>query len=107
MLMKDDNEARSFTTGAMMTIGWIFFSFYPITVFPILEAPQWMKGFTVNIVFILCYWALFMVGQYLWRREERTKKYDINAQSETTVDGLKDPEIMHVEVSGGTGKANG
>jgi hypothetical protein len=62
MLMKDDNEARSFTTGAMMTIGWIFFSFYPITVFPILEAPQRMKGFTVNIVFILCYWALFMVS---------------------------------------------
>lgn len=37
MLMRDDNEARSFTTGAMMTIGWAFFSFYPITVFPILE----------------------------------------------------------------------
>jgi len=104
--MKDDNEARSFTTGAMMTVGWIFFSFYPITVFPILEAPQWTKGFTVNIVFILCYWALFMVGQYLWLREERTKKYDINATSETVVDDKKDPEMLHVEVSGGPGKAN-
>ncbi|KAM0702302.1 hypothetical protein Q7P35_011212 [Cladosporium inversicolor] len=106
MLMKDDNEARSFTTGAMMTVGWIFFSFYPITVFPILEAPQWTKGFTVNIVFIICYWALFMVGQYLWRREERTKKYDINAQSDIIIDELKDPEVLHVEVSGGTTKAS-
>jgi hypothetical protein len=56
--MKDDNEARAFTTGAMvgssssspspsranaecclfqMTFGWVFFSFYPITVFPKLE----------------------------------------------------------------------
>lgn len=104
--MKDDNEAWSFTTGAMMTVGWIFFSFYPITVFLILKAPQWTKGFTVNIVFILCYWALFMVGQYLWLREERTKKYDINEQTETVGDGLKDPEMMHVEVSGESGKVN-
>lgn len=95
--MKDDNEARSFTTGAMMTVGWIFFSFYPITVFPILEAPQWTKGFTVNIVFILCYWALFMVGQYLWRREEQSKKYDINAPSNDE-DELKGSEVLHVEI---------
>lgn len=94
--MKDDNEARSFTTGAMMTIGWAFFSFYPITVFPILEAPQWTKGYTVNIVFILCYWAIFMVGQYLWRREEQSKKFDINANA--SEDELNKPEAMQVEV---------
>lgn len=94
--MKDDNEGRAFTTGAMMTVGWAFFSFYPITVFPILEAPQWTKGYTVNIVFILCYWALFMIGQYLWRREEQTKKFDINAN--TSEDELAKPEAMYVEV---------
>lgn len=55
MVMKDDSEARAFTTGAMvcsspshyrtmadecflqMTFGWVFFSFWPITVFPVLE----------------------------------------------------------------------
>lgn len=82
-----------------MTVGWIFFSFYPITVFPILEAPQWTKGYTVNIVFIICYWALFMVGQYLWRREERTKKFDINAPVASSEDELKDPEMLHVEIN--------
>ncbi|CAN9407478.1 unnamed protein product [Alternaria sp. RS040] len=97
MIMKDDNEARSFTTGAMMTIGWAFFSFYPITVFPILEAPQWAKGYTVNIVFIICYWILFMVGQYLWRREEKTKKFDINRQEDEDV--LNKPEAVHIEVA--------
>lgn len=94
--MKDDNEARSFTTGAMMTIGWAFFSFYPITVFPILEAPQWTKGYTVNIVFILCYWTIFMIGQYLWQREEKMKKFDINAN--TSEDELHKPDAVHVEV---------
>ncbi|OWY50685.1 uncharacterized protein AALT_g11856 [Alternaria alternata] len=97
MIMKDDNEARSFTTGAMMTIGWAFFSFYPITVFPILEAPQWTKGYTVNIVFIICYWILFMVGQYLWRREEKSKKFDINKQEDEDV--FNKPEAVHIEVA--------
>jgi hypothetical protein len=96
IMMKDDNEARSFTTGAMMTIGWAFFSFYPITVFPILEAPQWTKGYTVNIVFILCYWTIFMIGQYLWQRDEKMKKFDINAN--TSEDELHKPDAVHVEV---------
>lgn len=95
-MMKDDNEARSFTTGAMMTIGWAFFSFYPITVFPILEAPQWTKGFTVNIVFIICYWTLFLIGQYLWQREMKTKKFDINAN--TSEDELKKDDSEQIEV---------
>lgn len=98
MIMKDDNEARSFTTGAMMTIGWAFFSFYPITVFPILEAPKWRKGFTVNTVLICCYWTLFLVGQYLWKREVASKKYDINAHtSDEELTGKN--ESVHVEVA--------
>lgn len=99
MVMKDDNEARSFTTGAMMTIGWAFFSFYPITVFPILEGPQWTKGYTVNIVFIVCYWTLFMIGQYLWRREEKSRKFDINAPGNSSEDEFAKPEALHLEVS--------
>ncbi|PSN65477.1 MFS general substrate transporter [Corynespora cassiicola Philippines] len=97
LIMKDDNEARSFTTGAMMTIGWAFFSFYPITVFPVLEAPKWRKGFTVNTVLVCCYWTLFMVGQFLWRREIRHKKYNMSADSN---EHLADKgETVHVEVS--------
>ncbi|OLN86380.1 Pantothenate transporter liz1-like protein 7 [Colletotrichum chlorophyti] len=98
VVMKDDNEARSFTTGAMMTIGWAFFSFYPITVFPILEAPQWTKGYTVNIVFIVCYWTLFLIGQYLWRREEQTRKFDINKPGNSSADEFVKPEALQVEI---------
>ncbi|KAJ8109657.1 hypothetical protein OPT61_g7306 [Boeremia exigua] len=108
MLMKDDNEARSFTTGAMMTIGWAFFSFYPITVFPILEAPQWTKGFTVNIVFIICYWTIFLIGQYLWRRELASKKFDINAPGNSSEDELaketEKDDAVHVEIAEETKK---
>lgn len=87
----------------MMTIGWAFFSFYPITVFPILEAPQWTKGFTVNIVFIVCYWTIFMVGQYLWRREIASRKFDINAPGNMSEDEfVKETEkrdAVHVEIA--------
>ncbi|OBR07126.1 putative Vitamin H transporter [Colletotrichum higginsianum IMI 349063] len=98
LIMKDDNEARSFTTGAMMTIGWAFFSFYPITVFPILEAPEWKKGYSVNIAFIVAYWTIFMIGQYLWRREEQTKKFDINQHGNSDADEFVKPEAIEVEI---------
>ncbi|KAJ5455840.1 uncharacterized protein N7458_004104 [Penicillium daleae] len=74
MIMKDDAEARAFTTGAMMTCGWIFFSFYPITAFPVLEAPKWRKGFIVNTALTVIYWCLFMLGQYLWMRELKRRQ---------------------------------
>lgn len=38
-----------------------------------------------------------MVGQYLWRREEHSKKYDINATSNDE-DELKGSEVLHVEI---------
>ena len=37
IVMKDDNEARAFTSGAMLTFGFGVYSFYPITVFPVIE----------------------------------------------------------------------
>lgn len=95
--MKDDNEARAFTTGAMMTIGWAFFSFYPITAFPILEGPKWRKGFTVNVVLICAYWTLFMIGQYLWKREKASRKYDINSEIDDQL--AEKDEAVHVEVA--------
>lgn len=92
----------------MMTIGWAFFSFYPITVFPILEAPQWTKGFTVNVVFIVCYWTIFLIGQYLWRREIAAKKFDINAPSHSSEDEfvkeIEKDEAVRVEVAEGEQK---
>ncbi|KAF1979605.1 MFS general substrate transporter [Bimuria novae-zelandiae CBS 107.79] len=97
MMMKDDNEARSFTTGAMMTIGWAFFSFYPITVFPILEGPKWRKGFTVNTVLVCAYLTLFLVGQYLWRREVATKKFESTSDTNEILD--KEPDSVHVEIA--------
>ncbi|KAJ4303465.1 hypothetical protein N0V90_002360 [Kalmusia sp. IMI 367209] len=97
MMMKDDNEARSFTTGAMMTIGWAFFSFYPITTFPILEGPKWRKGFTVNTVLICAYLALFLVGQFLWRREMAAKKFDTISDTSEALN--KEPDV-HIEIAG-------
>ena len=86
-----------------MTIGWAFFSFYPITVFPILEAPQWTKGFTVNAVFIVCYWAIFLIGQYLWRREVAANKFDINAPGNLSKDDLsketEKDEAVRIEIA--------
>ncbi|KAL1955139.1 hypothetical protein VTO42DRAFT_9003 [Malbranchea cinnamomea] len=69
--MRDDNEARAFTVGAMMTLGWAVFSFYPITVFLVVEAPRWKKGYAVNTVFVFMTWFIFMIGIYLQRRDEK------------------------------------
>ncbi|KAK2753412.1 hypothetical protein FQN55_003541 [Onygenales sp. PD_40] len=98
-IMKDDAEARAFTTGAMMTCGWIFFSFYPITAFPVVEAPKWRKGYTVNTVLIIAYWSIFMVGQFLWRRD--LKKGNIGEEEEEdtqTFESEKRGEASVVEV---------
>ena len=76
--MKDDAEARAFTTGAMLTFGWAVFSFYPIAVFPVIEAPRWKKGYTVEVFFVFAVWALFMLGLYLHRRD--TKKAEGTGQ---------------------------
>lgn len=82
-----------------MTIGWAFFSFYPITVFPVLEAPQWRKGFTVNIVLTVMFWALFMVGQYLWKRDQKLNRFVVTDGDDEEDIKLKDDKIVHVEVA--------
>ncbi|OBT52151.1 hypothetical protein VE04_06210 [Pseudogymnoascus sp. 24MN13] len=100
IIMKDDAEARAFTTGAMMTVGWAFFSFYPITVFPVVEAPKWRKGYTVNTVLLCLFWAVFMLGMFLHRRE--TKKAERDAESEMPMETEKrSGEFDHVDVVAG------
>lgn len=104
VIMKDDSEARAFTTGAMMTFGWVFFSFWPITFFPVLEAPKWRRGYTINTVWVVVWWMLFMVGQYLWRRDLRLNKFDYKREEEDRVlaeeVGAKRESLEHVEVRG-------
>lgn len=73
MALRDDAEARAVTVGAMLTSGWAVFSFYPITVFPIVEGPQWTKGYSVNIAFICGCWGMFLFMQYMYRKSERKK----------------------------------
>ncbi|CEI67995.1 unnamed protein product [Fusarium venenatum] len=75
LIMKDDNEARSFTTGAMMTVGWAFFTWYNVVAFPITEGPRWTKGFSANVALTCCYLTLFMIGQFLWRRDIKAGLY--------------------------------
>ena len=50
-------------------MGWAVFSFYPIAVFPVVEAPRWKKGFAVDLCFVFMTWAVFSVGIYLHRRD--------------------------------------
>ncbi|KAM0807021.1 putative Major facilitator superfamily (MFS) profile domain-containing protein [Seiridium cardinale] len=100
IIMKDDNEARSFTTGAMMTIGWAFFSFYPITVFPVVEAPMWRKGFIVNTVLTVAFWTLFMIGQYLWKRDKKLKWFGSRQDGhDDKVHVSKEGDAVHVEIA--------
>ncbi|KAH6648324.1 hypothetical protein BKA67DRAFT_574443 [Truncatella angustata] len=80
-----------------MTIGWAFFSFYPITVFPVLEAPQWRKGFIVNTVLTVAFWLLFMLGQLLWKRDRKLHRFVANDDDDDQK--LKEEEIVHVEVA--------
>ncbi|KAM0275865.1 hypothetical protein ACHAQH_007337 [Verticillium albo-atrum] len=106
LVMKDDAEARAFTTGAMMTFGWIFFSFYPITVFPIVEGPKWRKGFTVNTVFVFIWWSLFMLGQVLWRRDQKRKTFFRDSEEEITPHfDEKDEHVQVTEARGAEGEA--
>ena len=74
MALRDDAEARAVTVGAMLTGGWAVFSFYPITVFPIVEGPKWTKGYAVNICFIAGCWVTFVVMQYLYKKSEAKKE---------------------------------
>lgn len=74
MALRDDAEARAITVGGMLTAGWAVFSFYPIAVFPVVEAPRWTKGYAVNICFVVGCWASFLVMQYMYKKSEAKKE---------------------------------
>ncbi|KAF2994396.1 hypothetical protein E8E13_002774 [Curvularia kusanoi] len=103
MALRDDAEARAVTVGGMLTAGWAVFSFYPIAVFPVVEAPRWTKGYAVNICFIVGCWACFLIMQYLYKKSERKKEQQyIDAAARDEEDSLSDKKPVddvteHVE----------
>ena len=36
-------------------------------------APRWTQGYSVNIAFIFFTWLFFIIGQYLYRRDEKKR----------------------------------
>ncbi|KAH7114272.1 major facilitator superfamily domain-containing protein [Dendryphion nanum] len=104
MVLMDDAEARAITVGAMLTAGWAVFSFYPITVFPVIEAPRWTKGYSVNIAFVFFTWFFFCLGQFMYHRDLKRKQATaITSLSKDEEDNLHlnekvpDEVILHVE----------
>lgn len=45
------------------------------------------------------WWLLFMIGQYLWRRDLKTNKFDINAEGNQDAAQNKTGSMEHIEVS--------
>ena len=48
--------------------------FYPITVFPVIEAPRWQKGYIVDICFVAMTWIVFSIGVVLKMRDDKKRK---------------------------------
>jgi hypothetical protein len=83
-----------------MTVGWAFFSFWPITMFPVLEGPQWKRGFIANVVLTVAFWALFMLGQFLWKRDQKRGLYELRDEEEDDFKAAMDKEeSTHVEMA--------
>ncbi|ORY68582.1 vitamin H transporter [Pseudomassariella vexata] len=72
--LKDDAEARAFCTGSMITLGFAVSAWYPLVVFPVIEAPRWKKGYTVNILFTLGCWFTLSFGFWLFNRQRKNAK---------------------------------
>ena len=68
-------------------------SFYPLVAFPVLEAPQWTKGYTVNICFTLGCTITLLLGFFLHHREEK----HVRERAEIDEEGLKGEEVKHIE----------
>jgi hypothetical protein len=94
--LRDDAEARAVTVGAMLTSGWAVYSFYPIVVFPVVEAPRWKKGYSVNIAFVFFCWFFFMVSQYLYKRDEKKREMQRVARQ----DAKDEEDVLHDKAVG-------
>ncbi|KAG7294679.1 hypothetical protein NEMBOFW57_004757 [Staphylotrichum longicolle] len=67
-----------------------------------LHSPKWRKGYTVNTVFTCCYWTLFIVGQLLWYRDRKMKKFILEGSDEAARLHLEQKEetaTQHVEAA--------
>jgi hypothetical protein len=40
-------------------------------------APRWKKGYATDLAFIFMVWALFTLGQYLEKRDEKVSHVEI------------------------------
>ncbi len=62
----------------------------------VLVAPEWHRGYIVNTVLTVGWFAIFMIGQYLWRMDIKKSKYTPDNSSQ---DELKDEKALHVEIA--------
>lgn len=58
-----------------MTVGWSFFTWYNVVVFPITEGPQWKRGFTASICLCVAWVSLFITGYLMWQRDIKRGLY--------------------------------
>lgn len=73
-----------------MTVGWAFFTWYNVVVFPITEGPRWTRGFTANVALTCCYLTFFLVGQVLWRRDIKKGLYQRAIEEEENEEAMEE-----------------
>ena len=78
-----------------MTVGWSFFTWYNVVVFPIYEGPRWTRGFTANICLVTVWVSLFITGYLLWQRDIRRGLYK-NAIQEEENEEMLDEKVAQV-----------
>ena len=83
-----------------MTVGWAFFTWFNVVVFPITEGPRWTRGFTATVTLTCCYITLFIIGQVLWRRDIRRGLYKRAIEEEENQEAL-DEKLAPENLVGG------
>lgn len=84
-----------------MTVGWAFFTWFNVVVFPITEGPRWTRGFTATVTLTCCYITLFLIGQVLWRRDIKRGLYKRAIEEEENQEAL-DEKLAPENLAGGT-----
>lgn len=86
-----------------MTVGWAFFSWYNVVVFPVTESPNFARGFTASICLIVVYISLFITGYLLWQRDIRRGLYKNAIEEEENEEILNEKveqakvDLAHIE----------
>lgn len=76
----------------LQTLGFAVSAWYPLVAFPVIEAPQWHKGYIVNFFFIVGCWSTLSLGFYLHHRQTKNEKA-LQVDEEMKTDG----DAKHVE----------